>query len=259
VDDHSTGSSSDSAPRSLLAALPESVMKLVDSLVAGARGRQHAAAALAFVMQLLALAHGQQGQPLLQAAAAAPGAADSEGKQLVLRDGQVAQLLALANGCCEEALAAPAHADAAATLAQAAPELARALAARGCSQQCNKLVAGVCAALAAKHAAGAGSSATSWVTPELAGRVLAAAAEGVRRAEGVVSAAKPGGGSLVAAAARALFARALSVQQCLVLLSALAPAVPEKLALQLVAAGAGRLHSVMPQAVSIVRQAARSA
>jgi hypothetical protein len=49
------------------------------------------------------------------------------------------------------------------------------------------------------------------------------------------------------------------VQQCLVLLSALAPAVPEKLALQLVAAGAGRLHSVMPQAVSIVRQAARSA
>jgi hypothetical protein len=93
----------------------------------------------------------------------------------------------------------------------------------------------------------------------LVGQVLTSAAEGVRECEGgVLSAARPAGGLLLATAAEGLFGDVrVSVPQCLVLLAAVAAHVPEKLGLQLVAAAAGRLHSVTPQAVSIVRQVAR--
>lgn len=87
--------------------------------------------------------------------------------------------------------------------------------------------------------------------------MLVSAAAGVKKSEGVLSAAKPAGGLFLATAADALFGDSrLSVEQCLVLLAAVAAHLPERLGLQIVAAAAGRLHSVMPPAVSVVRQVA---
>jgi hypothetical protein len=232
------------------APLPASAVASVVTLVQGACAREQPAEAAVFVLHLLRLARsfGPEG----------------DAQVLVLEKQAQQQLLGLAGNSCLMLLATPQAARAggdgdgeAAALAQL-PELVRALAGSGSMERCNKLVAAVCAELAATQAwapAAAPCGDPRGRAFEFVGSVLSAAADGVRRREGVFSAAKPGGASLLAAAAGSLFGPPLTVEQSLVLLSGVAAATPQRLGLQLVAAAAGRLHSVMPQAVTIVRAA----
>jgi len=272
----SSGSSSSRSfqPRIKLSSVPASSIGLVEALVKGACARGHGAEAVQFMTEVLAVTHNRN---RLQQDIAAAGELPS-GPVLVVEEDQEQQLLqlaVLAVNCCldssKEDVVAPSAIGSsqveggapgltAVKLQAVLPELLQLLADRGHYVCSNEVVTAVCRALAGQYGsrAAGGSAGSAAVSPQLVGRVLTSAADGVRRSEGVLSAAKPVGAVFLTAAAEGLFSEVgLSVPQCLVLLGAVAAYLPERLALQVVAAAAGRLHSVMPQAVSIVRQVAR--
>lgn len=254
--------------RAKLSAVPANVISQVNSLVKGACARGHAAAAVSFLTQLLQLSRSTTSNTALVQQQSAVLVLDSTQEQQLLQ--QV--VLAVDKACCSGA-----GGDASCTTTTTAAQLSdcmctllAVLADRGHLTCINQVVAVVCEALAAQHAQHntsiSSTTGVGQVSPALVGLVLTAAAEGVRRSEGgVLSAAKPAGARFLATAAESLFGGGgvgvgggvkLSVEQCLVVLSAVCAHLPERLGLQIVAAAAGRLHSVMPQAVSIVRQVA---
>jgi hypothetical protein len=210
---------------------------------------------------------------------------------LAMHDSQVHQLLALAADSCIGALtnAAVAFPDASSASSSSCSstgavgagmylsskemmpdvllDLVAALVADCHVHKCCEVAVAVCSALRQQHIvpkaadAESGSSASSEpgpaaghgaVTADIAGNVLTAAAAAVGEVEGSVSAVKPLASQLLSDASDALFA-GLAVEQRLVLLAEVARYLPQRLGLQLVAASAGKLHSVMPQAVAIVR------
>ena len=286
---NSSGYGGGFSARAKLSAVPGSVIRLVGSLVEGACSRGHAAEAVLFLTQVVQLSH--KSTISVKAAAAVGSAA---GVVLVVDGEQEQQLLQLAvmavssslgkagegrgqETASQTAAAAAAAAAAASATAAGCGHMPRALSFlldvlgdRGHLSCVNELVTLVCQSLAGQYmqhagvystpraaAADTSSSSSSWVGPGEVGQMLVSAAAGVRKSEGVLSAAKPAGGLFLATAADALFGdNRLSVEQCLVLLAAVAAHLPERLGLQIVAAAAGRLHSVMPQAVSVVRQVA---
>jgi hypothetical protein len=261
-------------------AVAKVVVDQVESLLKAAVARGHAVEAGDFVMQLLGVTVCSEGQ--LPAAAvvggkAATDSSDARGNQLVLvvSEKQQGQLLTLAADCCTAALASCGSsgsdeaAAAAAVMPAVLPAVLAALAASGQVSSCIDLAAAVCGSycrsrmahltigrhngIMSSSTADNSSAAAHFVTAELVGEAITAAAAAVATVEGSVSAAKPWGSALLAGASRALFAADLPVEQCLVLLAAVAAYVEERLALQLVAASAGKLHSVMPQAVAVAR------
>jgi hypothetical protein len=272
------GSSSSSvgaaaAARSKLSPVPDSVLGLVGSIVRGAcaRGQGQAVEAVAFLSRVLGVSHSVGTDGSLRAGA---GVQEGEaGRVLVLSRDQEQQLLQLVLLAVDSSLDSRDQSVAQAAAAAAVGggceraagvllELVGVLGHRGHLGSLNAVVSAVCKAYAGQYTSTPGAAARaagSWVTAEVVGQLLVVAAEGVRKAEGgVLSAAKPGGGLFLATAADALVGDSrLLVEQCLVLLSAVAAAMPDRLALQVVAAAAGRLHSVMPQAVAVVRQVAR--
>jgi hypothetical protein len=283
---NSSGYGGGFSARAKLSAVPGSVIRLVGSLVEGACSRGHAAEAVLFLTQVVQLSH--KSTISVKAAAAVGSAArvvlvvDGEQEQQLLQLAVMAVSSSLGEageGRGQETASQTAAAAAAAASATAAgcghmPRALRCLldvlGDRGHLSCVNELVTLVCQSLAGQYmqhagvystpraaAADTSSSSSSWVGPGEVGQMLVSAAAGVRKSEGVLSAAKPAGGLFLATAADALFGDSrLSVEQCLVLLAAVAAHLPERLGLQIVAAAAGRLHSVMPQAVSVVRQVA---
>jgi hypothetical protein len=224
-----------------------------------------AAAAVGSAARVVLVVDGEQEQQLLQLAVMA--VSSSLGKAGEGRGQETASQTAAA-----AAAAASATAAGCGHMPRALRCLLDVLGDRGHLSCVNELVTLVCQSLAGQYMQHAGvystpmaaaadtsssSSSSSWVGPGEVGQMLVSAAAGVRKSEGVLSAAKPAGGLFLATAADALFGDSrLSVEQCLVLLAAVAAHLPERLGLQIVAAAAGRLHSVMPQAVSVVRQVA---
>jgi hypothetical protein len=225
-----------------------------------------AAAAVGSAARVVLVVDGEQEQQLLQLAVMA--VSSSLGKAGEGRGQETASQTAAAAAA---AAAASATAAGCGHMPRALRCLLDVLGDRGHLSCVNELVTLVCQSLAGQYMQHAGvystpraaaadtssSNSSSWVGPGAVGQVLVSAAAGVRKSEGVLSAARPAGGLFLATAADALFGDSrLSVEQCLVLLAAVAAHLPERLGLQIVAAAAGRLHSVMPQAVSVVRQVA---
>jgi hypothetical protein len=272
----SSGGGFEAVPK--LSPVPASVLGLIKALVKGACARGHSAEALGFLTQLLAVTHCRTAAPQqgaiglgLQGGKTAVGGLP--GVLLVDRDQeqQLLQLVELAvdHNCSNSSLweaiglrhvTSTAAGATAARMSSVLTDLVAVLASKGQLGCVNQVVTAVCHALAQQYIqySTANSSVyrySSWFNAEVTGQVLTSAAEGVRKSEGVLSAAKPAGAVFLATAADALFGeRALSVERCLVVLAAVAGHMPVKLGLQVVAAAAGRLHSVMPQAVAVVRQ-----
>jgi hypothetical protein len=274
-------------------AMSQVVLGHVESLVKAAVARGHAVAAADFVMQMLALSVTVDAAPAAAVGLAAESAESAgSGAQLVfvVSKEQQDRLLVLAADCCIAALAdggrfsKPTSNDEEASGAAAAvpavlPSLLAALAAAGQVSSCIDLAVAVCgsysrsfranivtgrhSASMSRGSAAANTSAAAAddnaVTARVVGEAITAAAAAVVSAEGSVSAAKPQGSALLAGVSGALFAADVPVEQCLVLLAAVAVWVEERLALQLVAASAAKLHSVMPQAVAVVRSSRRGA
>jgi hypothetical protein len=265
----SSSSSSSSGAGVKVSPVPASVLILVESLVSGACARGHAAQALLFLAQLLGVAN---------TPARFKGGSGVAGAVVVMGQQQEQQLLQMAVGAVDcslgkgpaDAAAAAAgggcSANAAAAAAGAVLELVGVLGDRGHLSCINAVVAAACRDLAQQYSTASArttptsSGSSSWASAEVVGQVLSSAAQGVRKSEGVLSAAKPAGALFLATAADGLFGagNGVPVEGCLVLLSAVAVHMPERLGLQVVAAAAGRLHSVMPQAVGLVRQEATS-
>jgi hypothetical protein len=265
----------------------------VESLVKAAVAWGHAVAAADFVMQMLALSVVADAAPAAAAGMAAGDDYAGSSAQLVFVVSQEQQdrLLALAADCCIAALAddsrfgtttsndEKAGAAAAAVAPAVLPSLLAALAAAGQVSSCIGVAVAVCRSyrrnymaniVTGRHhasmsrgsiAANTTEAATDdhIVTARIVGEAITAAAAAVVAAEGSVSAVKPQGSALLAGVSGALFAADVPVEQCLVLLAAVAAWVGERLALQLVAASAAKLHSVMPQAVAVVRSSRRAA
>jgi hypothetical protein len=274
-------------------AMSQVVLGHVESLVKAAVARGHAVAAADFVMQMLALSVTVDAAPAAAVGLAAESAESARsGAQLVfvVSKEQQDRLLVLAADCCIAALAdggrfsKPTSNDEEASGAAAAvpavlPSLLAALAAAGQVSSCIDLAVAVCGSysrsfreniVTGRHSASMsrGSTAANTsaaaaddnaVTARVVGEAITAAAAAVVSAEGSVSAAKPQGSALLAGVSGALFAADVPVEQCLVLLAAVAVWVEERLALQLVVASAAKLHSVMPQAVAVVRSSRRGA
>jgi hypothetical protein len=264
-----------------LSAVPASVLSLIDALVKGACARGHSAEVLSFLTQVLQLTLSRTAG-LQQNQQAAMTVGGLQGVLVVDRDQeqQLLQLVALAvdNSCSSSSgsggvyeaaegrmqgitsSSSTAASATAARMSSVLTDLVTVLASKGHLGCVNQVVTSVCTALAQQFiqyssASGAYHSSSRWVSAEVVGQVLTSAAERVRMSEGVLSAAKPAGAVFLATAADALFGdRAVSVERCLVVLAAVAGHMPVKLGLQVVAAAAGRLHSVMPQAVAVVRQ-----